>query len=202
MIKLNNLSVGYNGIPVLSNVNLKFEDNKIYGILARSGAGKTTLLRTVAGLLKPISGKVIIDGNDHDTNPVYMMHQRYSNFPWLTCVDNVLIAQRNKPLRNCKDAEDILKAVGLMGYEYCYPGQLSGGMQQRLALARTMYVRPRYLLMDEPLSALDDDTRRDMQDLIISTHRSTCNTIVMVTHSRSEAERLCNHIINLEEGNT
>ena len=200
MIQLNNLSVGYNGVAIKSNLNYTFEDGKIYGILAKSGAGKSTLLKTIAGLIKPVDGTVVIDGKVYrnaNKNPVYMMHQRYTNFNWLTCVDNVLIAQRNKKLRVYLDAWNVLAKVGLNGYEDTWPSQLSGGMNQRLALARTLYVKPKYLLMDEPLSALDDKTRATMQQLITDIHQETGNTIIMVTHSQDEANKMCDEIINL-----
>lgn len=207
MIQLNDLSIGYNGTPIMAELNQTYQDGYIYGILAKSGAGKTTLLKTIAGLLKPIHGKVVIDNEvyrNSDKNPVYMMHQRYSNFGWLTCCDNVLIAERNRKLRDEKRDEkravEVLDKVGLAEYADKWPSQLSGGMQQRLALARTLYVKPRYLLMDEPLSALDDKTRSKMQSLILDVHRETGNTILMVTHSQAEADKMCDYIISLGKG--
>lgn len=201
MINLNDLSIGYNGEAIIKHINQSFNDGLIYGILAKSGVGKTTLLKTIASLIRPVSGEVMIDGIgccDADKNPVYMMHQRYSNFNWRTCVDNVLIAQRDKKLRNRGDALKALMAVGLNRYADKWPSQLSGGMQQRLALARTLYVKPKYLLMDEPLSALDDKTRGAMQRLIMDVHTETRNTIIMVTHSQDEAFKMCDQIIELE----
>lgn len=203
MIQLNDLAIGYNGTPIMTGMEQTFQDGYIYGILAKSGAGKTTLLKTIAGLLKPIHGKVIIDNRIYkssDKSPVYMMHQRYSNFGWLTCCDNVLIAERNRKLRDEGRAIGALERVGLAEYADKWPSQLSGGMQQRLALARTLYVKPRYLLMDEPLSALDDKTRAKMQALIMDVHAETCNTILMVTHSQAEADKMCDYIINLGKG--
>ena len=173
MIKLNDLAIGYNGEAILEHIDQEFDDGLIYGILAKSGAGKTTLLKTISGLLHPVHGEVVIDGTTYrnaDKNPVYMMHQRYSNFGWLSCTENVLIAQRDKKLRSRDDAIKVLAAVGLEQYADKWPSQLSGGMQQRLALARTLYVKPKYLLMDEPLSALDDKTRSEMQRLILDVH--------------------------------
>ena len=173
----------------------------IYGILAKSGIGKTTLLKTIAGLLRPLCGEVLIDGATYqkaERNPVYMMHQQYSNFDWLSCIDNILIAQRDKSLRDQKDAMKALAAVGLGEYAKKWPSQLSGGMQQRLALARTLYVKPKYLLMDEPLSALDDKTRSRMQRLIMAVHFTTKNTIIMVTHSQDEAIKMCDKIIEFD----
>lgn len=197
MIQLNDLSVGYNGFPVLNGLNKTFQDGKVYGILAKSGSGKTTLLKTISGLIPAVKGSVLIDGvsyRNSDNNPVYMMHQKYSNFMWLSCLNNVLIAERNKGKRNKEMAQEALRAVELENYTEKWPSQLSGGMQQRLALARTLYIRPRYLLMDEPLSALDDVTREKMQRLILRIHHETSNTILMVTHSQEEASKMCDEI--------
>lgn len=194
MIILNELVIGYNK-PLMAPLNMEFEDGKIYGILGRSGCGKSTLLKTIARIVRPLSGSVRID-NGHD---VYMMHQRYTNFNWLTCLNNVLIAERNKSKRKelVHVAEQILIRVGLGEYMDRYPTELSGGMQQRLALARVLFVRPHYLLMDEPLSALDDVTRMKMQQFILDVHQETNGTIIMVTHSEAEAKKMCNKIIKV-----
>ena len=205
MIQLNNLTIGYNGKPIMEGLNYTFENRKIYGILAPSGSGKTTLLRTVAGLIKPISGSVSIDpGSDLPKDgTAFMMHQKYTNFNWLNLVNNILIAERDRNLRNKERTEkalDILRQVGLYDYRDYYPTQLSGGMNQRLALARVLYVRPSNILMDEPLSALDDDTRKEMQKLILKMQRETGSTILMVTHSKAEAETMCHHIYTPQKG--
>ena len=194
MIQLNNLVVGYDK-PLLNPITATFEDNKVYGILGKSGCGKSTLLRTIAGLNKQMSGSIV----KNDASVPYMMHQRYTNFDWLSCLDNVLIAERKrKGRRELKDeAIEVLKKVGLGDYLDRYPTELSGGMQQRLALARVLFAKPKVLLMDEPLSALDDTTRERMQQLILDCHKETQNTILMVTHSVDEAIKMCDHIINL-----
>lgn len=194
MIQLNNLVVGYDK-PLLNPITTTFEDNKVYGILGKSGCGKSTLLRTIAGLNKQMSGSIV----KNDASVPYMMHQRYTNFDWLSCLDNVLIAERKrKGRRELKDeAIEVLKKVGLGDYLDRYPTELSGGMQQRLALARVLFAKPKVLLMDEPLSALDDTTREKMQHLILDCHKETQNTILMVTHSVDEAIKMCDHIINL-----
>ena len=194
MIQLNNLVVGYDK-PLLNPITTTFEDNKVYGILGTSGCGKSTLLRTIAGLNKQMSGSIV----KNDASVPYMMHQRYTNFDWLSCLDNVLIAERKrKGRRELKDeAIEVLKKVGLGDYLDRYPTELSGGMQQRLALARVLFAKPKVLLMDEPLSALDDTTREKMQQLILDCHKETQNTILMVTHSVDEAIKMCDHIINL-----
>ena len=198
MIQLNNLVVGYDK-PLLNPITTTFEDNKVYGILGKSGCGKSTLLRTIAGLNKQMSGSII----KNDASVPYMMHQRYTNFDWLSCIDNVLIAERKRRgRRGLKDeAIEVLKKVGLGDYLDRYPTELSGGMQQRLALARVLFAKPKVLLMDEPLSALDDTTREKMQQLILDCHKETQNTILMVTHSVDEAIKMCDHIINLNGGN-
>ena len=203
MIKLNNITTGYiKDKPLLKDFSYTFE-SKIYGILGQSGCGKTTLLRTIAGLMKPLSGQVFVDDElvtRASKNNIYMMHQNYTSFDWLKCLDNVLIA---KKVKGKVDAEDIIKAkkmislVGLEGNEDKYPKQLSGGMRQRLALARTLFMNPEIILMDEPLSALDSDTRKTMQDLIIEKHKETNNTIIMVTHSIEEAKKMCDIIIEI-----
>ena len=203
MIEVKNLYTGYSrDKPLLKGFNYTF-DTKVYGILGQSGCGKTTLLRTIAGLMKPLSGEVVINGEvvtKASKNNVYMMHQNYTSFDWLRCLDNVLIAKKVKGLVNGEDitrAKQILSLVGLEGNEDKFPKQLSGGMRQRLALARTLFMSPEIILMDEPLSALDVNTREIMQDLIIQKHKETNNTIIMVTHSREEAKKMCDVIIEL-----
>lgn len=202
MIKVENLYAGYSrDKPILKNFSYTFEP-KIYGILGSSGCGKTTLLRTIAGLLKPLSGNVVIDDkvvSKANQNNVYMMHQNYTSFDWRNCLDNILIAKEVKGMvtqEDVKRAQEMLVIVGLEGKEKMYPRQLSGGQRQRLALARTLFMNPDIILMDEPLSALDHKTREVMQDLIIKQHKETHNTIIMVTHSRDEAKKMCDVIIN------
>ena len=204
MIQLNNVTTGYSrDKPLKSNFSYTFEDNKIYGILGESGCGKSTLLKTIAGLIYPIQGEVFIDGKilqRADKNDVYMMHQNYTSFDWLTCLDNILIVEkinRRKITEEVrKNAIEWLSKVGLQDCIEKYPKQLSGGMRQRLALARTLYMKPQIILMDEPLSALDERTRAEMQQLILDIHRQTHNTIIMVTHSKEEANKMCDTILN------
>lgn len=199
MIKVNNVAIGYNDIAIRENLCYTFEDDKIYGILGESGIGKTTFLKTIAGLLKPISGEII---RDVPTKEIFMMHQQYTCFDWLDCVQNVLITEKVKHHKITKemtdDAISLLDLVGLGQYtqKKTYPTQLSGGQRQRLALARTMFSKPKIILMDEPLSALDEKTRQSMQALIIDHHKRYPCTIILVTHSPAEAELLCDNIIS------
>ena len=201
MIELNKLSTGYSrDKPLLKAFNYKF-DAKIYGVLGESGCGKTTLLRTVAGLIKPIGGQVLVDGNivtKASKNNIYMMHQNYTSFDWLKCLDNVLIAKKIRGKLEEKDVAEAKKLLSLVGLSESmgkYPKQLSGGMRQRLALARTLFANPDVVLMDEPLSALDSCTRNKMQNLIVEQHQRSNNTIIMVTHSKEEAKKMCDVII-------
>lgn len=194
MIALNDLVIGYKK-PLTEPLNHRFEKGKVYGILGKSGRGKSTLLKTIANMQKPLAGSI----SRGDNSQIYMMHQRYTNFNWLSCLDNVLIAERDRRRRkeSVSVARAILEQVGLSGYSERFPTELSGGMQQRLALARVLFAKPDYLLMDEPLSALDDATRAKMQKLIMDTHRKTGSTIIMVTHSHEEAKKMCDQIIYL-----
>ncbi len=207
MIELKDLTVGYSkDKPLIENINFTFEDNKIYGILGKSGFGKSTLLKTIAGLQKPLYGSIYVDGSivkNAKTSGSYMMFQNYTCFDWLDCLDNVIIAQKVVSRISEKDIEDAKKwlaAVGLSEDTYKYPTQLSGGMKQRLALARTLFMNPKVVLMDEPLSALDEKTRAAMQNLILEDHKHDKNIIIMITHSHEEAERVCDVVIDFEKG--
>ena len=207
MIELKKLTIGYTrDTPLISDIDYVFEDNKVYGILGKSGYGKSTLLRTIAGLQKPLSGEVFIDSKqvkNAKTSEAYMMFQNYTCFDWLKCLDNVLIAQKVKGKVSNQDVENAkkwLSAVGLGNDLDKYPTQLSGGMKQRLALARTLFMNPKVVLMDEPLSALDEKTRTAMQNLIVEDHKHDKNIVIMITHSHEEAERVCDVVIDFENG--
>lgn len=207
MIELRNLTIGYSKYdPIIKDLNYTFKDNTIYGILGESGVGKSTLLKTIAGLLRPISGEVLKDGKpikNAGKEDIYMMFQNYTCFDWLTCLDNVTIAKRIKSAISDKDIEEAKQSlinVGLKDRINYYPTQLSGGQRQRLALARTLFMNPYAVLMDEPLSALDEKTRAEMQDLIIADHLHDKNIIIMITHSSEEAKKMCNVILKFNRG--
>ena len=204
MIELKNLTTGYTrDKPLKTDFTYKFEDNKIYGILGESGCGKSTLLKTIAGLIYPLNGEIYVNGKilqKASKNDIYMMHQNYTCFDWLTCIDNILITEKVKHRRITEETKNNalkwLEKVGLSEHANKYPTQLSGGMRQRLALARTLYMKPNIILMDEPLSALDENTRADMQKLILDIHNETHNTIIMITHSKDEANKMCDEILS------
>ena len=148
MIKIDNVSIGYNSLVIRDNLNYTFEQDKIYGILGESGVGKTTFLKTIAGLLKPIKGTIEVEKGLKRS--IYMMHQSYTCFNWLTCLDNILITERVKYNAITKDlkfkARQALIDVGLLEYIDKYPSQLSGGQRQRLALARTLFTSPIWIV--------------------------------------------------------
>jgi NitT/TauT family transport system ATP-binding protein len=184
---------------VFENLSYEFEDGKIYCIQGKSGCGKTTLLRLIAGLRQPDAGTVTIDGKPvHRSMPdLFMMHQTYSNFPWMTVADNVLLPMKLRGKITpelMQQMNGMLERVGLANCGHLYPHELSGGMKQRVALARVLIAKPKAMLMDEPLSALDPATRTRMQDLLLETHKSqeveTGNLIIMVTHDPAEADKL------------
>lgn len=203
MIELKDLTIGYIE-PLSENINFKFS-KQTYAILGESGCGKSTLLRTICGLHKPLKGSVLIDNQvvNGVHKDVYMMHQHYTNYDWLSCLDNILLSAKVKGTLNANTksaALDALDAVGLKDKADKHPYELSGGQKQRLALARTLFIRPKYLLMDEPLSALDPVTRNTMQELIIQYQYKTKSTILMITHSEEEANKIGHKILRLQKG--
>lgn len=200
MLECRNIWKSFEDKDIIKEYNYVFEDNKIYAITGTSGKGKTTLLRILCGLLKADKGEVLLDGAkvNKTKGDIYMVHQHYSNFPFKTCVENVLFPisfKRKVTEKDIKEAEYLLKRVGLLSYKDKYPSELSGGMNQRLALARTLMAKPKIILMDEPMSALDKDTRTTMQDLVLEMQKELKNIIIMVTHDENEARKMANHII-------
>lgn len=208
MIECVDISVNFDGKQVLNKFNHNFEDNTITAIMGESGRGKTTLIRCIAGLHKLglHDGTIWYHNNgkcEQIKKPdprIFMMHQHYTNFPWKNCFENVMFPLELKGLANeatALEAEKLLTAVGLGDHITKYPSELSGGMNQRLAFARTLIMKPKVLLMDEPMSALDENTRIIMQDLLVKMHKEINNIIIMVTHSKDEAIRIADKIITL-----
>lgn len=176
----------------LQATDLDVAENDFVTILGPSGCGKSTLLRIVAGLDHPTAGEVRLDGR-----PVRgpgadrgMVFQSYTLFPWLSVLDNVCFGLRERGLARAQQieiAQGFIAKVGLNGFEHHYPKQLSGGMQQRTALARALANGPRMLLMDEPFGALDHQTRELMQELLLGTWEAEAKTVLFVTHDIDEA---------------
>ena len=188
---------------VLDDVSLALRDNEIVALLGRSGCGKSTLLRIIAGLMPATAGRVKIAGQQVSgaAAQVAMVFQTFALFPWLTVLENVelgLEAQGLAPEERHKRALAAIDLIGLDGYESAYPKELSGGMRQRVGLARALVVHPRVLLMDEPFSALDvltaETLRTDLLDLWCEGRMPICS-ILMVTHNIEEAVLMSDRIL-------
>jgi ABC-type nitrate/sulfonate/bicarbonate transport system ATPase subunit len=176
----------------LQATDLSVDQNDFITILGPSGCGKSTLLRIVAGLDKPTAGAVELDGRfvEGPGADRGMVFQSYTLFPWLTVLDNVCFGLRERGLaraQQLEQAQGFIAKVGLKGFEAHYPKQLSGGMQQRTALARALANQPRMLLMDEPFGALDHQTRELMQELLLGIWEAEATTVLFVTHDIDEA---------------
>lgn len=188
------------GTVALQATDLLVQENDFITILGPSGCGKSTLLRMVAGLDTPSAGTITLDGHAV-TGPGAdrgMVFQSYTLFPWLTVLQNVCFGLREKgmPLAQQKElAGQFIAKVGLRGFEQHFPKQLSGGMQQRTALARALANAPRILLMDEPFGALDHQTRELMQELLLGIWEEERKTVLFVTHDIDEAIFMANRVV-------
>jgi ABC-type nitrate/sulfonate/bicarbonate transport system ATPase subunit len=185
-------AAAHGATQALEATDLEVAENDFVTILGPSGCGKSTLLRIVAGLDGPTSGEVLLDGRRIEGPGADrgMVFQSYTLFPWLTVLENVCfgLRERGLPRREQHEiAHGFLRKVGLGGFEHHYPRQLSGGMQQRTALARALANGPRMLLMDEPFGALDHQTRELMQELLLSIWEAERKTVLFVTHDIDEA---------------
>jgi ABC-type nitrate/sulfonate/bicarbonate transport system ATPase subunit len=176
----------------LQATDLDVAENDFITILGPSGCGKSTLLRIVAGLDRQTAGEVTLEGRRIDGPGADrgMVFQSYTLFPWLTVRDNVCFGLRERGMNRAEQlevADAFLAKVGLRGFEHHYPKQLSGGMQQRTAIARALANGPRMLLMDEPFGALDHQTRELMQELLLGIWEAEKKTVLFVTHDIDEA---------------
>jgi ABC-type nitrate/sulfonate/bicarbonate transport system ATPase subunit len=176
----------------LRATDLDVAENDFVTILGPSGCGKSTLLRIVAGLDAPSEGEVLLDGRRVAAPGADrgMVFQSYTLFPWLTVLDNICFGLRERGVPRAEQlhvANGFVAKVGLVGFERHYPKQLSGGMQQRTAIARALANGPRILLMDEPFGALDHQTRELMQELLLGIWEAEKKTVLFVTHDIDEA---------------
>lgn len=208
-IVLDSLRVAYHGNVVLKPLSLTIEPGEVLALIGPSGSGKTTVLRAVAGFAQPAGGRILIGDTDVTHLPPYkrglaMVVQNYALFPHLKVEDNVafgLRAQRQPKALINERVVQALKTVGMSDYATRYPHQLSGGQQQRVAIARAIAVRPRVLLLDEPLSALDAQIRHNMVEEIARLHREMPElTILYVTHDQTEALTLADKIGIMKDG--
>ncbi|MDD1661943.1 MAG: ABC transporter ATP-binding protein [Methanomicrobiales archaeon] len=191
-------------VPALEGINLTVEDEEFLCILGPSGCGKTTLLRIIAGLDSPTTGSILVDGEvlSGPSRRIAMIFQEYSLYPWRTILDNVAFGL--EVLGKSREdrlaiARKYLDLVGLTSFEKSFPYELSGGMRQRVAVARALATEPAALLMDEPFGALDAQTRNLMQTELQEIWWKTRKTILFVTHSVDEAVFLADRIVVLTE---
>lgn len=208
-IVLDSLRVSYHGNVVLKPLSLTIEPGEVLALIGPSGSGKTTVLRAIAGFAQPAGGRILIGDTDVTHLPPYkrglgMVVQNYALFPHMKVEDNVafgLRAQKQPKALIAERVRETLKIVGMSDYATRYPHQLSGGQQQRVAIARAIAVRPRVLLLDEPLSALDAQIRHNMVEEIARLHRELPElTILYVTHDQTEALTLADKIGIMKDG--
>ena len=183
---------GHAPTVALEPTTLTVTDNDFISILGPSGCGKSTLLRIVAGLDAPTSGHILLDGAPVSAPGADrgMVFQSYTLFPWLTVRQNICFGPREKGVPQARQndiAARYIERVGLRGFENYYPKMLSGGMQQRTAIARALANEPKILLLDEPFGALDNQTRGLMQELLLGIWEAEKKTVLFVTHDIEEA---------------
>ncbi|OSI69529.1 ABC transporter ATP-binding protein [Bradyrhizobium canariense] len=188
----------------LSDISLAIEEGAFVSILGPSGCGKSTLLYVVGGFVSPTSGSAkirgrIITGPGPDRGPVF---QEFALFPWKTVLGNVMYGPRQQGVRTTEaeaQSRALIEMVGLKGYENFYPKELSGGMRQRVALARTLAYHPEVLLMDEPFGALDAHTRTRLQNDLLNIWERDRKTVLFVTHSVDEAVFLSDKVVMMSK---
>lgn len=184
----------------LSGISIDIEENEFVCLLGPSGCGKSTLLGLVAGHDRPSSGRIVVGEKVVQTPGADrgMVFQQYALFPWYTVEENVRLGLKVKGYPSPEQAaraERMLRAVGLWEHRGKFPRELSGGMKQRAAIARTLVIEPDVLLMDEPFGALDEQTRNRLQDELLTIWQSSRRTVVFVTHSVQEAVTLADRVI-------
>lgn len=189
-----------NPVPALDEVNLHVQDNEFVSIVGPSGCGKSTLLEIIAGLIEPSKGEVCFDGEQtNGPHPAAgIVFQEDSTFPWRTVLENVAFGLEMKGVGKAErfeKARDMINLVGLTGFEDRYPSELSGGMRQRVAIARTIVMNPKVLLMDEPFGALDEQTRLLLGEELLRIWEQTGATALFITHSIEEAVLLSDRVV-------
>ena len=191
-------------VHVLDNFQHRIENGRFVSIVGPSGCGKTTLLRIIAGLEKASAGQVLLDGKTltQGSEEIGLVFQEYALFPWRTTLQNIEMGLEIKGVDKEKrrsTAMEYIKTFDLSGFENRYPRELSGGMKQRVAIARTLIMNPRVVLMDEPFGSLDSQTRNGLQEFLLRIWEKRKDTILFVTHNVDEAVFLSDQIIVLSK---
>jgi len=202
-LRIEGVGMKFGAFEALSQIELAIAKGEFVTLIGHSGCGKSTLLNLVAGLLRPTSGALILGGREvggpgPDRGVVF---QNHSLLPWLTCFENVLLAvERVFRDRRKERTRAALELVGLAHAEHKYPHQISGGMKQRVGIARALAMEPKMLLLDEPFGALDALTRATLQDELMRIVERTGTTVLMVTHDVDEAVLLSDRVIMMTNG--
>ncbi len=207
-VSLTDLTLSYGQTVAVPNLNLDIVEGELIALLGPSGCGKTTTMRAIAGLMPPAQGRIVIDGADVTRVPankrgIGLVFQSYALFPHLSAFENVAFGLRLQKLPQAQiraKTEAGMATVGLTGFEARKPGEMSGGQQQRLALARSLVMQPKVLLLDEPLSNLDARLRLEMRNELQRVQKETGITMVFVTHDQSEALALADRIVLMKDG--
>ncbi|WP_425040662.1 ABC transporter ATP-binding protein [Primorskyibacter sp. S187A] len=207
-VSLTDLTLSYGQTVAVPRLNLDIREGELIALLGPSGCGKTTTMRAIAGLLAPTAGRIEIDGADMTRVPankrgIGLVFQSYALFPHLSAFENVAFGLRLRKLPDAQvraKTEAGMATVGLTGFESRKPAEMSGGQQQRLALARSLVMEPKVLLLDEPLSNLDARLRLEMRNELQRVQKETGITMVFVTHDQSEALALADRIVLMKDG--
>lgn len=201
-VVLDRVSKSFDATVVLDDLTLRVPAGQFLAIVGRSGSGKSSLLRMICGLDRPTSGHILFDAAVATAGVARIMFQEPRLLPWARVLDNVMVGLRRETAKadGRTRARHALRAVGLDARAQDWPTVLSGGQKQRVALARALVSRPRLLLLDEPLGALDALTRLEMQALVADQWREQAFTAILVTHDVAEAVRLADRIVVIERG--
>jgi NitT/TauT family transport system ATP-binding protein len=199
-IEVKDLNFYYGGFHALKNINLGIPERKVTAFIGPSGCGKSTLFNVIGGLLSHHEGVVSVAGEtiSGPHQSIGMVFQEESTFPWRTVIDNVAFPLELTGMARAQRAErarHFIKMVGLDGFENRYPGELSGGMRQRVSLARTLASEPKILLMDEPFAALDEQTRLLLGDKVLQIQQQLKQTTLLITHNITEAVQMSDRIL-------
>jgi ABC-type Fe3+/spermidine/putrescine transport system ATPase subunit len=208
MVKLDSINKSFDGNTVVKNISLEIDAGERFTLLGRSGCGKTTLLRMIAGFETPDSGTIFIDGQDVgslpiEKRPVGLIFQNYALFPHMSVYDNIAVGPRirkQSESETAKRVDELLEITRLKALRDFHPGQISGGEAQRVALARAVINRPKILLLDEPLSALDLSLRQHLREELVEMQKALDITFLFVTHDQEEAMGLATRMGIMDKG--
>ena len=207
MLEIRNLVVSYHEKKVLDGINLTVDSGEICTIIGPSGCGKSTLLKSVAGLVSPIQGDILFDGDaiSQRQHTIGLIPQNYGLLPWKTVAQNIALSLKIKQRELSKlevdlAVEKMLDRIGLLSYKKKYPNMLSGGQQQRVAIARAFVLQPNILLMDEPFSALDSLTKEGMWGFFLEILKHSKASTLFITHDVQEAVFLGTKVVIMAPG--